>query len=56
MEEGDIIAIIFRVNVPFVLRPVANGYYKVIGECYVYGIMDGEFMRTNPEHVVFELC
>ncbi|KAI0491039.1 heterokaryon incompatibility protein-domain-containing protein [Xylaria cf. heliscus] len=29
-------------NVPFILRNVGEGRYKLIGECYVHGIMHGE--------------
>jgi hypothetical protein len=30
---------------PFVVREVASDVYILVGECYVYGIMDGEAMR-----------
>jgi hypothetical protein len=29
-------------TVPFVLRPVGLERYKLVGACYVHGIMDGE--------------
>jgi hypothetical protein len=43
-REGDIIAILFGADVPFILRKLPNGQYQVIGEAYAHGIMDGEFM------------
>ncbi|TPX12777.1 uncharacterized protein E0L32_000954 [Thyridium curvatum] len=44
MRQGDVCAVIFGADVPFVLRPVddARGEYKVVGECYMYKFMDGE--------------
>ncbi|KAI3337263.1 heterokaryon incompatibility protein-domain-containing protein [Xylariaceae sp. AK1471] len=43
MRSGDICAIIFGADVPFILRPVDGlTQYKVVGECYIYGLMDGE--------------
>lgn len=48
-EEGDLIAIFFGLGIPFVLRPLARGTYKLIGPCYVHGIMDGECLRSNDE-------
>jgi hypothetical protein len=40
-EVGDRIMILSGSNVPFVLRPVKD-HYRLIGPCYVHGIMDGE--------------
>jgi hypothetical protein len=48
-EEGDLIAIFFGLRIPFVLRPLVGGTYKLIGPCYVHGIMDGEGLRRNGE-------
>jgi hypothetical protein len=38
---GDIIVILYGCSVPVALRKVRS-YYKLIGECFVYGMMDGE--------------
>jgi hypothetical protein len=38
---GDRIMVLSGSNVPFVLRPVED-HYRLIGPCYVHGIMDGE--------------
>ncbi|EXJ58929.1 hypothetical protein A1O7_06360 [Cladophialophora yegresii CBS 114405] len=37
----DVIAILYGCSVPVVLRKVRS-YFKLIGECFVYGMMDGE--------------
>jgi hypothetical protein len=44
MEEGDIVVILFGETVPYVLRP-RGVHYLLVGECYVYGIMEGEAIR-----------
>jgi hypothetical protein len=31
--------------VPFILRKRGDGYWGFVGEAYVHGIMDGEFVR-----------
>jgi hypothetical protein len=41
-REGDIVAVCKGGRVPLVLRDVAIGKFQIIGECYVYGIMDGK--------------
>ncbi|OWP02867.1 hypothetical protein B2J93_3447 [Marssonina coronariae] len=41
MEEGDKIVVLFGGKTPYILRPKEDHYY-LIGECYVYGLMDGE--------------
>ncbi|KAE8444364.1 hypothetical protein EG329_000564 [Mollisiaceae sp. DMI_Dod_QoI] len=42
-EPGDHVVVLLGGQVPFVLRPVTEGW-KFVGECYVHGIMDGEIM------------
>lgn len=42
---GDKICLLFGAVVPFVLRESSDGYFKLIGECYIHGIMDGEVMK-----------
>lgn len=42
VEQGDIVALIPGVQVPFVLRCQRKGQYQIISEAYVDGVMDGE--------------
>lgn len=43
-------------HIPFIVRENAmDGHYKLIGEAYVYGIMDSEFMARNPQIEHFTL-
>ncbi|KAK3368006.1 hypothetical protein B0H63DRAFT_529708 [Podospora didyma] len=58
-RTGDIVYLIYGAQVPFVLRPVTgkdsddvgNGLkrYRLVGECYVYGIMDREGLSRAVE-------
>ncbi|MCJ1332768.1 hypothetical protein MMC10_009462 [Thelotrema lepadinum] len=41
-EPEDVICILFGADIPFVLRPLQNGNYLLVGECYIDGFMDGE--------------
>jgi hypothetical protein len=41
-QVGDSIVVIQGSEVPFILRPYKKKWYLIIGECYIYGIMDGE--------------
>lgn len=45
MRSGDLICVFLGGNVPWVVRQEGHNY-KLIGECYVHGIMNGEFMQT----------
>jgi hypothetical protein len=46
-EMGDCICIIYGATVPFTLREKPAGTYRLIGEAYVYGIMDGEWLQDD---------
>jgi hypothetical protein len=43
-KSGDLIAILFGCSTPIVIRPHGE-YFKVVGEAYVQGLMDGEAME-----------
>ncbi|OCK82928.1 HET-domain-containing protein [Lepidopterella palustris CBS 459.81] len=53
---GDIVCIFFGADLPFVLRPLKEGKYRLVGEAYVHKVMDGELMGENPRSEVFEIC
>ncbi len=58
-KAGDVIALIYGHQVPFVLRqvkPVLDGdtmssgpVYQLVGECYVHGVMHGEALPSLSE-------
>jgi hypothetical protein len=43
---GDRIFVLMGCDVPLVLRPCGKGVYRLVGECYVHGIMKGEAMEA----------
>ncbi|KAJ9151505.1 HET-domain-containing protein [Coniochaeta hoffmannii] len=51
VQPGDRVSLLGRSPVPYLLRPCENeaGTYKLVGECYVHGIMDGELWRAGSE-------
>ncbi|KAJ2995802.1 hypothetical protein NUW58_g1169 [Xylaria curta] len=42
VQPGDEVYIIPGCEVPMALRPTADGPHRVVGDCFVHGIMDGE--------------
>ncbi|KAI8649832.1 HET-domain-containing protein [Fusarium keratoplasticum] len=51
VTAGDVICIVFQCSMPLVLRKdLAKKEFRLIGACYVHGIMDGEAIscRANP--------
>lgn len=40
--RGDVICVLRDADVPFILRPVEGGKCRLVGPCYVEGLMDGE--------------
>lgn len=46
LQTGDIICILYGGIVPFILRPEGHNFL-LVGEAYVYGIMDGEAVQND---------
>jgi len=44
MQPGDLVCILFGGITPFILR-AKDDYYTLVGEAYVYGLMEGEAIR-----------
>lgn len=59
MAPGDQVVVLFGGELPFVIRPLENGTWHFIGECYIYGIMRGEALQGDGaderNHEWFEL-
>jgi hypothetical protein len=43
-EKGDVLCIVLGCPVPILIRPDVDDY-RLVGPCYVYGLMDGEAVR-----------
>ncbi len=56
MQSDDLVIIFFGCHTPFVIRPDGKGTYRLIGEAYVHGIMDGEIVKPQQEDTVFSMC
>jgi hypothetical protein len=49
-EPGDTIAVFAGVKLPYIIRLNTNGStWKLIGEAYVHGIMDGEYVSSRSQ-------
>jgi hypothetical protein len=48
----DVICILYRSEVPHVLRLQENGKYIVMGECYVHGVMHGEALAVHKPQIL----
>jgi hypothetical protein len=44
-ELGDVICVLPGCSTPLIIRPGMGGYFNLIGECYVHGLMEGEVME-----------
>ncbi|KAF6809796.1 heterokaryon incompatibility protein [Colletotrichum sojae] len=49
MRVGDVVVVLFGGKVPYVLRPLGDGKYSFVGECYIESLMDGVVVRKQHE-------
>jgi hypothetical protein len=55
MRPGDVIVALSGASVPFVVRPLGKKGFRLLGECYCDGIMDGEIVgKRSRETIVLE--
>ena len=48
---GDLVCVLLGCQMPMLLRPTINSQYRVVGPCYVDGLMNGEaFLGRLPDH------
>jgi hypothetical protein len=43
-KEGDVVCVLMGGSTPYVLRKIGGDRYQFVGECFVFGLMDGEAM------------
>jgi hypothetical protein len=43
-------------DLPFVLRPVGGGRWRLLGEAYMHKAMDGELMDKEQKMEMFDIC
>lgn len=51
VNPGDKLCVLAGCTVPFVIRPQRGGKFKLVGEAYVYGLMDGEAVMGDSSNV-----
>ncbi|KAI4679975.1 uncharacterized protein J4E88_005865 [Alternaria novae-zelandiae] len=49
VEVGDVCCVIFGATVPFLLTPAEEGRHKLVSDCYIHGVMNGEIMEQFGE-------
>lgn len=55
LQPGDVIVVLTRSSLPYVARPTREGRYRLVGECYCDGIMDGEIVGLREkERIILE--
>lgn len=55
VQTGDLVVIFMGHPVPFLVRKRVDTGYTLVGEAYVHGIMDGEFLEDNPVVTQFSI-
>ncbi|KAK8125026.1 uncharacterized protein PG998_000785 [Apiospora kogelbergensis] len=51
LKTGDEVCVLLGGEVPYVLRPVGErGTFKLVGQCYTHGFMDGEAVQSEGEN------
>ena len=58
IRAGDIVTLVAGVRSPIILRPRAvcdGGGFTFVGDAYVDGIMQGEYLKTMPAFEEFEI-
>ena len=55
LQEGDIVVIFLGAGLPHIIREAESGLYELVGEAYVQGVMQGEFMESEPKPETFIL-
>ncbi|KAJ4354369.1 uncharacterized protein N0V89_006104 [Didymosphaeria variabile] len=55
MRKGDIVVVVSGAEVPLILREVPEGGYKLVGEAYVDGVMDGEVLDMGLEKITLDI-
>jgi hypothetical protein len=54
VAAGDVVAVFIGVEVPYLLRPMGQNQYQLLGNCYCHGIMYGEALDM-PGHELIDI-
>jgi hypothetical protein len=53
LEVDNVVCVLFGGKMPFCLRPWGR-HYRLVGECYVHGLMGGEAIEMLERREVAE--
>lgn len=56
LRAGDTLCLLLGGDSPFIIRDAGLGYYELVGESYVHGLMHGEFLNISPNVEEFTFC
>ncbi|WQF85899.1 Putative heterokaryon incompatibility [Colletotrichum destructivum] len=51
---GDSVVVFYGCDYPFILRDTGRGSFRIIGDCYIHGLMDGEGMESKASFTEME--
>ncbi|KAL0933497.1 ankyrin and het domain protein [Colletotrichum truncatum] len=54
-QPGDAVVLFHGCDSTFVVRQTADGTWRIIGDCYIHGLMDGEGLRPEFEEMYFQI-
>ena len=54
-QPGDVICVFVGPTMPFAIRKKGSGNYILMGECYIYELVDGEALDMLPDRDDLEL-
>jgi hypothetical protein len=43
-QAGDLICVFVGASTPFFVMEMEDEYFRLVGECYIHGLIDGEAM------------
>lgn len=49
MKEGDKVCVLFGGNIPFIVRQMEGGWYKLVGQCYIFDLVQGQAIEDLRE-------
>jgi hypothetical protein len=52
IQKGDVVAVFHGAWTPFILRPFGEEF-RLVGDCYISGLMDGEALQDGLEEREF---
>lgn len=47
VREGDLVVVLYGCDYPIIVREDEQKKARIIGDCYIHGLMDGEAMKEN---------